>query len=134
MQTLQSVDIRTGQKMIEASFLYLLLVKHAIADLALQSLIKGGDKLDLRSHKGYRHALDHAALTLLVASWFVSVPIAVSLALLDFSLHFWIDYGKSRIVRQLNVTMVDKLFWPIQSLDQILHFTCYWLYTYLIFY
>jgi hypothetical protein len=58
-------------------FLYLLVVKHAIADLALQSLIKGGDKLDLKSHKGYRHALDHAALTLLVASWFASVPAAI---------------------------------------------------------
>lgn len=120
--------------MIEALFLYLLLVKHAIADLALQSLIKGGDKLDLKSHKGYRHALDHAALTLLVASWFAPVQAAVMISLLDFALHFLIDYCKSLFVRRLNVTMDDRLFWPIQSIDQILHFSCYLLYTLLIFY
>ena len=113
-------------------FFYLLVVKHAIADLALQSLIVGGDKLDLRSHKGYRHALDHAALTLLVASWFVSVPLAVSLALLDFSLHFLIDYCKSLYVRRLSITMDDRLFWPIQSLDQCAHFTCYLFYVSLV--
>ena len=100
-------------------FFYLLVVKHAIADLALQSLIKGGDKLDLRSHKGYRHALDHAALTLLVTSWFAPIPAAVMLALWDFALHFWIDYAKSWVVRRLNVTMDDRLFWPIHLLINV---------------
>lgn len=118
--------------MIAAWFFYLLVVKHAIADLALQSLIVGGDKLDLKSHKGYRHALDHAALTLLVSSWFAPVPAAIMLAMLDFSLHFWIDYWKSRIVRRLNVTMDDRLFWPIQSIDQCAHFTCYLFYCLLV--
>ena len=120
--------------MIEASFLYLLLVKHAIADLALQPLIKGGDKLDLRSHKGYRHALDHAALTLLVTSWFAPVPAAIMLAMLDFALHFWIDYWKSRYTRPRDLTLDQHHFWIVQAVDQIAHFTCYWLYTFLIFY
>ena len=119
--------------MIEASFLYLLVVKHAIADLALQSLIKGGDKLDLRSWKGYRHALDHAALTLLVASWFIPPQAAVMLAALDFALHFWIDYTKSLYVRRKAITMDNQRFWPLQSLDQIAHFTCYLLYTFLVY-
>ena len=113
-------------------FFYLLVVKHAIADLALQPLIKGGDKLDLSSHKGYRHALDHAALTLLVASWFAPVPAAIMLAMLDFALHFWIDYFKSRYVRPRRLTIDDSHFWCVQAVDQIAHFTCYFVYCFLI--
>lgn len=123
-----------GILLVEAIFFYLLVVKHAIADLALQSLIKGGDKLDLRSHKGYRHALDHAALTLLVASWFTSIPAAIMLAALDFSLHFWIDYAKSRYVRIKGISMEDSRFWPVQAADQCAHFTCYLLFVVLVFY
>ena len=114
--------------MIEVLFFYLLLLKHAIADLALQPLIKGGDKLDLSSHKGYRHALDHAALTLLVTSWFTTPQAAVMLAMLDFALHFWIDYFKSRYVRPRNLTMDDHHFWIVQAVDQMAHYTCYFIY------
>ena len=48
----------------------MLLVKHAIADLALQSRLNrpgNGDKKNLTDKKLWLHSLDHAGLTALVS-------------------------------------------------------------------
>tara|TARA_Y200000002_G_C22222812_1_gene472289 strand:+ start:12 stop:395 length:384 start_codon:yes stop_codon:yes gene_type:complete len=121
-----------------ALFLFLLTVKHAVADLMLQSRFgdKYGDKSNLRDSKGYRHALDHSIGTFLVCipfvdSVYVTYQLALSIALLDFVLHFMIDYCKTIYVRRSNVAYESKKFWTIQSVDQILHYTCYLLYCYI---
>ena len=82
--------------------LYGLFVKHAIADLAMQSLRKTpGDKSDLKSPKGYIHAADHAALTFIVIALLTNnVVISISIALLDYVLHFTIDYFKTKIIKK----------------------------------
>ena len=80
--------------------LYGLFVKHAIADLAMQSFRKTpGDKSDLKSPKGYIHAADHAGLTFVVLALFTNdVVVSISIALLDFVLHFIIDHFKTKII------------------------------------
>jgi len=101
--------------------------KHAVADLVLQSRLSG-DKLNLRSSKGWMHALDHAALTVLVFIFFVSPQHAIALGVLDFTLHFAIDYCKTLWVRRRRIEVESKIFWRIQGIDQIAHFSCYMLY------
>jgi len=104
-----------------------LFVKHAIADLALQSFRNlPGDKGDLRSSKGYIHAGDHSVGTflviLLITFNFVN---AIIIALLDYVLHFAIDHYKTKIVKRYKWTPSDNSYWVTQSIDQILHYTCY---------
>ena len=107
--------------------LYGLLVKHAIADLAIQSFRKTpGDKSDLRSLKGYIHAADHAGLTFVVIALLTNNALmSISIALLDYVLHFIIDYIKTRIIKRYKWTSSDNSYWITQAIDQILHYTCY---------
>ena len=107
--------------------LYGLFVKHAIADLAMQSLRKTpGDKSDLKSPKGYIHAADHAGLTFIVIFQLTNdVVISISIALLDYILHFTIDYFKTKLIKKCKWTPSDNSYWITQAIDQILHYTCY---------
>ena len=107
--------------------LYGLLVKHAIADLAIQSFRKTpGDKSDLRSLKGYIHAADHAGLTFVAIALLTNNALmSISIALLDYVLHFIIDYIKTRIIKRYKWTTDQKAYWVTQAIDQILHYTCY---------
>ena len=107
--------------------LYGLLVKHAIADLAIQSLRKtSGDKSDLKSLKGYIHAGDHALLTFVVIALLTNdVLMSISIGLLDYVLHFIIDYIKTRIIKRYKWTTDQKAYWITQAIDQTLHYTCY---------
>ena len=115
-----------------ACVLFLLVVKHAVADLILQSRLTTGDKADLYSLKGYKHALDHALCTLLVCIFFAPIPWAIGIAVLDFGLHFIIDFTKTKIVRRYKIKYEGKTFWCIQGVDQIAHYSCYFLYVLLL--
>ena len=62
--------------MTTSFLLFMLLVKHAIADLALQSRFnhsKYGDKKNLTDKKLWLHSLDHAGLTALVTCTFTRI-------------------------------------------------------------
>ena len=116
-----------------AYVLFLLVVKHALADLVLQSRLTTGDKADLKTAKGYIHALDHGVLTAIVLLVFVNPWYAVLLGMLDYVLHFIIDYCKTKYVRYKKIKVNGKKFWIVQGVDQIAHYSCYLLYTYLAF-
>ena len=111
--------------------LFLLVLKHALADLILQSRLNTGDKADLRTAKGYIHATDHALLTFAVFIFFINPYYAVALGLLDFVLHFAIDYSKTKFVRKYGIIQNSRSFWIVQGVDQIAHYSCYMLYTYI---
>jgi len=109
-------------------FFYLLLVKHAIADLWLQGRLnkpKFGSKDNLLTPKLWLHCLDHAVLTLIIALLFVGLLPALMFAVLDFVTHLIIDYAKNRYVSHTKLTTKNHKFWKIQSVDQILHYTTY---------
>ena len=85
-----------------------------------------GDKSDLKSPKGYIHAADHAGLTFVVLALFTNdVVVSISIALLDFVLHFIIDHFKTKIIRKYKWTTSHNAYWITQTVDQILHYTCY---------
>ena len=118
--------------MAEAMLLFMLVIKHALADLVLQSRLTSGDKSNLKSPKGYIHAADHSLLTFVVCIFFTGILNAILIALLDFVLHFLIDYIKTRSVRRFNVQVNTSTFWVVQGIDQIAHYSCYFLYVLLL--
>jgi hypothetical protein len=118
-------------------YFYLLLVKHAIADLWLQGRFNSkkhyGEKENLLKPKLYLHSLDHAVLTLVVTLIFAGIYWALIIALLDFVLHSIIDYVKRIYTLKYNITQNQSKFWKVQSLDQIAHFSCYMLYVFMVY-
>lgn len=106
-------------------FFFLLLVKHAIADLALQARLTKGSKTNLWTSRLWIHCLDHAVLTFFIALLVVGMRDAIVLALLDFVLHFVIDHVKHRIQTTNNVTDQSRKYWNYATVDQIAHYTCY---------
>ena len=118
-------------------YFYLLLVKHAVADLWLQSRFNNkknyGEKENLLKPKLYLHSLDHAGLTLVVTLIFAGIYWAIIIAILDFVLHSVIDYVKRIYTLRTNLNTNSDKFWKVQALDQIAHFSCYMLYVLMVY-
>lgn len=111
--------------MTELILFFLLLCKHAIADLALQSRLTNGTKTDLRTPRLWTHCLDHAILTFFVTLLVVGVVNAVWLSLLDFVAHFAIDYIKSMHHKRNNIATGKGKYWTYAAVDQIAHYATY---------
>ena len=118
--------------MAEAMLLFMLIIKHALADLVLQSRLTSGDKSNLKSWKGYIHAGDHGLLTFSVLLFFTSFQNSIIIGMLDYVLHFLIDYIKTVLVRRFGVVQNTRTFWIVQGVDQIAHYSCYFLYVLLL--
>ena len=118
--------------MAEAMFLFMLVIKHELEDLVIQTRLTTGDKSNLKSPKGYIHAADHSLLTFIVCIFFTGILNAILIALLDFALHFIIDYIKTTCTRYYKVLTNSSTFWIIQGVDQIAHYSCYFLYVFLL--
>ncbi len=118
--------------MAEAMLLFMLVIKHALADLVLQSRLTSGDKSNLKSWKGYIHAGDHGLLTFVVLLFFTTFENSVIIGMLDYVLHFLIDYIKTVLVRRFGVVQNSRTFWIVQGVDQIAHYSCYFLYVLLL--
>jgi len=120
--------------MILAVF-FLLVVKHFVCDFALQGRFKEThDKHLLTSRKGHLHAMDHAVGTALIflfaSSWALALgqtifTTIVVFGVLDYILHFTIDWLKNNFVRANNWSHESRQFWILTSIDQILHATSY---------
>lgn len=118
---------------------FLLLVKHFICDFALQGRFQGPkDKYKLTSVNGHLHALDHAVGTAFIfaclsiviyfynhSAVFTSV---IVFAVLDYVLHFFIDWLKNNFVKANGWVSNQREFWILTSIDQCLHAGCYLLY------
>ena len=117
---------------------FLLIIKHFICDFALQGRLKGPyDKYLLTSRKGHLHALDHAIATALIflfaSSWAIvqgkAIFVTVILfGILDYVLHFIIDWLKNNFVVANNMNKSQRQFWILSCVDQCLHTTCYLVY------
>ena len=111
-------------------FFFLLTCKHAVADLWLQANLtdaKHGSKLQLTKPRLWIHCLHHAVLTFIIALLLVGVGKAIMIAILDFVLHFIIDYTKHWIAERNKVTYKDKKYWQYAAVDQIAHYTTYFI-------
>ena len=117
-------------------YFYLLLIKHAVADLWLQSRLnkpKYGDKEKLYTPKLWLHSMDHALLTGLVTLVFAGIYWAVIITLLDFILHAVIDYVKRIYTIRVKLDMKSNKFWKVQAIDQMAHYSCYLFYVLMVY-
>lgn len=115
------------QIMSEALLIFFLLaIKHGVCDLALQALYcRPSNKHRYFSGRAHLHALHHGLGTLLVTVFFASMPLALLLALMDYLLHWHIDFVKSTLVKWFNYTLDSDGYWLLTTVDQNLHFATY---------
>jgi len=117
---------------LEAVILFMLMCKHPVADLAVQSLRDPTTKR-LYLNKGLHvHSFDHAVLTLFVLVFFINPWLALASAILDYVAHWHIDWFKSKMLWVFDIPREGPVFWWIQTCDQISHYATYALIVYLI--
>jgi Protein of unknown function (DUF3307) len=96
--------------------------KHFICDGPLQTKAMVISKSKYGDRLGLVHALLHGIGTLAVlAVAGFNFNVVLALAVLDFALHYHIDYLKENLVRQAGLTVQDAKFWWALSADQTLH-------------
>lgn len=108
-----------------------LLWKHAFADLFLQTFHGSVNKSNYFGN-GQRHYIEHGVLTFCIVIFFTDWTLALALALLDYILHWQIDFAKSWSVKKFSIDRQSKLFWRIQAIDQFFHYLTYSLITLLV--
>jgi len=114
--------------------LFVLMCKHAVADLAIQSFRKPSGKRQYFNKGLHLHSLDHGILTFIVLLFWVSPILALGYAMLDYVAHWHIDCGKANFNHKFNIKRLTPAFWRVQTFDQIAHYATYTLITYLITY
>ncbi|MBL8790529.1 MAG: DUF3307 domain-containing protein [Rhizobiales bacterium] len=114
--------------------LVLFQVKHFICDAPLQTGAMVRDKGHYGRVLGIVHAGIHGAGTLGTLLLFGALPLlAVKLALLDFVIHYHVDFSKEQIVRRAGWTTSVPQFWWALSADQMMHQLTYLLLAWLVF-
>lgn len=101
-----------------------LTVKHFVADFVLQTNWMIEEKGYYGKIGGIAHSATHGVFTLIILKFF-SAELAVWLALLDFVVHYHIDWAKMKISRTFNHSPANKQFWIWFGADQMLHYITY---------
>lgn len=112
----------------------LLLLKHTVCDLFLQSTRPPSNKANLFSWGLHRHCIDHAVATLIILLFFIDIKYALLLSMFDYTTHCIIDWLKHIILNKYKVIKNGKMFWGLQTIDQALHYTNYFVIVILIGY
>jgi hypothetical protein len=105
--------------------MFLFTIKHSIADVFLQTFHKNVRKQDYFNLKGHRHYAEHGACTLVILLFFVNPLIALLLSILDYLIHWHVDWGKTKFCSWAGIKRNTPLFWRIHTLDQMAHFSTY---------
>ena len=107
-------------------------VKHFICDGPLQTRAMVESKGRYGHALGLLHGFIHAIGTLLVLAGFgFSVSTVLLLGLLDFAIHYHVDFIKENVVRRAGWTPAQAPFWWALSADQTAHQLTYLLIAYL---
>jgi len=106
--------------------LVLLFVKHWYIDFVNQTADEVQWKGTYLKWAGIKHSLKHGVGTVLVL-WICGIGSvdAVMLGVLDFMVHYHIDWTKININRKNNYTPQDKQFWTWLGADQLAHSLTY---------
>lgn len=104
------------------AILAVLQIKHFICDFTLQSSYQLLNKGTYLHPGGLLHAGLHALFT--VAAFLVVAPtLALGLGIVvgEFLVHYHIDWGKERVIRETGWTPTQAQFWSAVGFDQFLH-------------
>lgn len=103
--------------------------KHLLADWIFQTDDMIKYKGIYGNWRGALHSILHAIFTLLVFWYFVSFEIGIIFFVVDFLLHYHIDWLKMRFGCQ---DIKSERFWYWIGFDQFLHHACYIMYAFLV--
>ncbi len=109
-------------------------MKHVICDGPLQTLQMVRDKSVYLKPLGIIHAAIHCAASFIILE-VAGVPLVdvLQLVLLEFVLHYHIDFIKEKIVKHFDWYHADGPFWWALIADQTLHHMTYVLLVWLAF-
>jgi hypothetical protein len=97
-------------------------LKHFVADFLLQPGWILAGKGDIRLPGGYAHAGIHAAFTALVlAGTGVPVGTIVTVMLVEFVLHYGLDYAKVHYSKNVDISAQASRYWGLFGVDQLAH-------------
>ena len=99
--------------------LILLEIKHFLADFVFQSDYQIQHKGTYGHWGGIQHSLYHSVGTAAIFALFT--PWFLILGLLDFLIHYHIDWAKMNINQWRSVTIKDREFWIWLGADQLAH-------------
>jgi hypothetical protein len=100
------------------AILILLQIKHWYIDFVNQSDDEVAHKGIYLSWRGVKHSLKHGLATAAIFFFFIEIEGALLLGLIDFVLHYHIDYCK---MHYGNRDIKTKAFWAQLGLDQMAH-------------
>lgn len=107
-------------------------VKHFICDGPLQIRAMVEAKGHYGRPLGLLHSFIHAVGTVLVLGAFgFAAPVVLLLGVLDFAIHYHVDFSKENVVRIAGWTPSQAHFWWALSADQMAHQLTYLLIAYL---
>lgn len=105
--------------------LFLLQLKHFVIDFLWQPEYEWKNKGTWGHPGGIIHSAKHSVATFIILMFFTHFSVASVLAALEFVAHYYIDFSKMNINKELGWTANDKNFWYLLGLDQFLHQICY---------
>ena len=105
--------------------LFLLSIKHVIADYFLQQSWMIKDKGTYGAQGGIAHASIHTIGSFIVLFPFFNPVLIFVLSVLDGVAHYHIDYVKSNYWKNNNLTKTDTEFWMVHGVDQFAHYLTY---------
>lgn len=96
--------------------------KHFICDGPLQTKAMVLSKSNYGQAQGLLHSLLHGIGTFVVLALMgFSLKLWLGLAVLDFAVHYHIDFIKENLIKRAGLTTSDAKFWWALSADQTLH-------------
>ena len=111
-----------------SSLFFLILLKHCIVDLWMQSLLTYQQKKFVYASLSTQiHYLQHGIGTVLVLLFFIPWPLAILFGIFDHLAHWHIDFLKSSMQRKFNIAQHSKGYWFLSSIDQGLHYLTYYI-------
>jgi len=106
--------------------LALLFIKHWYIDFVNQSNEEVAGKGTYGNAHGLMHSIKHGVATFLIFLLFTyDFAFSVIFGILDFVLHYHLDWAKININRRYNYTVQDKKFWTWLGADQLAHSLTY---------
>ena len=107
-------------------------VKHFICDGPLQTRAMVEAKGHYGRPLGLLHSFIHTVGTVFVLTGFdFAAPLVLLLGLLDFVIHYHVDFTKENVVRKAGWTPTQAYFWWALSADQMAHQLTYLLIAYI---
>jgi hypothetical protein len=103
---------------MEFFILALLQLKHWYVDFVNQTPDEVANKGTYGNWAGLMHSIKHGLATIVVLSYFITVPWALILGLIDFVVHYHVDWAK---MNYGNRDITTKQFWNHLGLDQMAH-------------